>query len=127
MAARVQVSLNFEDMNLFDNFVTPFKEGRALNSLIIKCLSVYFYNEDIRNLIEGTSIEDTSEEKKAQEHQKLCDDIQASLLIREFVSSNLQNIIALSTEDNKNEVSKPGVEKPKQKETWLFDDDIELF
>lgn len=124
---RIQLSLNVNDETLIKEFIEPYKKGRALDSLIIKCLSVYFYNEDIRNLIEGTSIEDTSEEKKAQEHQKLCDDIQASLLIQNYVSSNLQNIIALGTEDNKNEVSESGVEKPKQKETWLFDDDIELF
>lgn len=51
---RVQLSLNFEDEELFKGFIEPYKRCRCLNSLIKKLLSAYYYNPDIRYLIEGT-------------------------------------------------------------------------
>ena len=50
---RVQLSLNFEDEELFKGFIEPYKRCRCLNSLIKKLLSAYYYNPDIRALFEG--------------------------------------------------------------------------
>lgn len=119
MAMRAQISLQFDDADLFDNFITPYKEGRVLNSLIIKCLSAYYYNEDVRNLIEGTSIEEATDGETVQTSQSLCDNIRASLLMQDFLASELQNTINNGTDDIENILNKTndfaeksGVAKP---------------
>lgn len=99
---RAQISLQFDDVDLFQNFITPYKEGRVLNSLIIKCLSAYYYNEEVRNLIEGTSIEDATDGEDIKTNQSLCDNIRASLLMQDFLASELQNTINNGTEDVEN-------------------------
>lgn len=99
---RAQISLQFDDVDLFQNFITPYKDGRVLNSLIIKCLSAYYYNEEVRNLIEGTSIEDATDGEDIKTNQSLCDNIRASLLMQDFLASELQNTINNGTEDVEN-------------------------
>lgn len=54
---RVQLSLIFSDEDLFDNFITPLKENKELSGLIMKLLKIYYENEEIRNSIEGLSID----------------------------------------------------------------------
>jgi hypothetical protein len=96
---RAQISLQFDDEDLYSNFVVPYKEQRVLNSVIIKCLSAYYYNEEVRNLIEGTSMEEVTDGEGIQSTQSLCDSIRASLMMQDFLTSELQNTIANGTED----------------------------
>lgn len=124
MSMRAQVSLQFDDADLFDNFIIPYKENRLLNSLIIKCLSSYYYNEDVRNLIEGTSIDDVTEDDSvASNNQSIFDSMRASLLMQDFFASELQNTIDNGTEDVENILhqtndlaKKSGVAKPSTSE-----------
>lgn len=99
MAMRAQISLMFDDEDLFDNFVTPYKENRLLNSLIIKCLSAYYYNEEVRNMIEGTSIEEATNGETVSTTQSICDNIRATLVMQDYLASELQNAINNGTED----------------------------
>ena len=99
MAMRAQLSLQFDDKELFEDFITPYKEGRMLNSLIIKCLSAYYYNEEVRNLIEGTSMDDVADGEAVQTSQSICDSIRASLMMQDFLASELQNTIDNGLED----------------------------
>lgn len=99
MAMRAQLSLQFDDKELFENFVTPYKEGRMLNSLIIKCLSAYYYNEEVRNLIEGASMDDVADGETIQTNQSICDSIRASLMMQDFLASELQSTINNGLED----------------------------
>lgn len=96
---RAQLSLMFDDENLFDNFVKPYKEEKLLNNLIIKCLSAYYYNEEVRNLIEGTSLDDVADSEEVTSTQSLVDGIRASLIMQDFLASELQNTIDAGTED----------------------------
>ena len=98
MSMRVQLSLLFDDENLFDNFIKPYKEEKLLNNLIIKCLSAYYYDENIRKGIEGQT-EDLSEVDKVTDTQSLVDGIRASLIMQDFLASELQNTIDAGTED----------------------------
>lgn len=52
---RAQVSLIFSDEDIFDNFIIPLKENKELSGMIIKLLTAYYNNEDVRNLVEGFS------------------------------------------------------------------------
>jgi hypothetical protein len=121
---RAQISLQFADADLFENFVTPYKENRLLNSLIIKCLSAYYYNEDVRNLIEGTSMSEATNGEEVQSTQSIVDNIRASLVMQDYLATELQSTIDNGTEDidnilNKtNEVARQtGVAKPSQTES----------
>lgn len=124
MSMRAQISLQFADADLFENFVTPYKENRLLNNLIIKCLSAYYYNEDVRNLIEGTSMSDATNGEEVQSTQSIVDNIRASLVMQDYLATELQSTIDNGTEDidnilNKtNEVARQtGVAKPSQTES----------
>lgn len=99
MLMRAQLSLLFDDENLFDNFVKPYKEEKLLNNLIIKCLSAYYYNEEVRNLIEGTSLDDVADSEEVTSTQSLVDGIRASLIMQDFLASELQSTIEAGTED----------------------------
>ena len=99
MSMRAQLSLLFDDENLFDNFVKPYKEEKLLNNLIIKCLSAYYYNEEVRNLIEGTSLDDVADSEEVTSTQSLVDGIRASLIMQDFLASELQSTIEAGTED----------------------------
>ena len=99
MSRRAQISLQFDDADLFDNFVTPYKEGRLLNSLIIKCLSAYYYNEDVRAIIEGTDLNEATGGSQVQSTQSICDSIRSALLMQDFLSAELQNTIDNGTSD----------------------------
>lgn len=99
MSMRAQLSLMFDDENLFDNFVKPYKDEKLLNNLIIKCLSAYYYNEEVRNLIEGTSLDDVADSEEVTSTQSLVDGIRASLIMQDFLASELQNTIDAGTPD----------------------------
>lgn len=101
MAMRAQLSLIFEDEELYNSFIIPYKENRLLNNVIIKCLSSYYYDEEIRNRIEGITLEEVVEETVTST-QELCDNIRASLLMQDFLASELQSTLANGTEDVEN-------------------------
>ena len=98
MSMRAQLSLVFDDENLFDNFIKPYKEEKLLNNLIIKCLSAYYYDEDIRNGVEGQS-KDLSGVDGVTSTQSLVDGIRASLIMQDFLASELQDTIDAGTPD----------------------------
>lgn len=98
MSMRVQLSLLFDDENLFDNFIKPYQDEKLLNNLIIKCLSAYYYDESIRKGIEGQT-EDLSGVEEVTSTQSLVDGIRASLIMQDFLASELQDTINKQTED----------------------------
>lgn len=98
MSMRVQLSLLFDDENLFDNFIKPYKDEKLLNNLIIKCLSAYYYNESIRNEFESQT-EDLSGVDEVTDTQSLVDGIRASLTMQDFLADELQKTIDAGTED----------------------------
>lgn len=98
MSMRVQLSLLFDDENLFDNFIKPYKDEKLLNNLIIKCLSAYYYDEDIRKGIEGQT-EDLSGVEEVTSTQSLVDGIRKSLIMQDFLASELQKTIDAGTPD----------------------------
>lgn len=58
---RAQVSLIFTDEDLYDNFLTPLKENKELSGMIVKLLSAYYNSEEVRNMVEGVSLNDMVE------------------------------------------------------------------
>lgn len=103
---RAQVSLMFDDADLFENFVEPYKQERLLNGLIIRCLSAYYYNEEVRSLVEGTKLEEVTEGVDVQSTQSICDSIRASLLMQDFLQQELQSTVDNGAEDITNILQK---------------------
>ena len=59
---RSQVSLIFENEDLFDNFITPLKRNKELSGTIIRLLRAYYESEEVRALVDGVSFEDVIED-----------------------------------------------------------------
>lgn len=99
MSMRAQISLQFTDSDLYDNFILPYKEQRVLNSIIVKCLSAYYYNEEARGIIEGTSSASIDGLDEVKSSQSIFDEIRASLVMQDYFAAELEATIAEGTED----------------------------
>lgn len=66
MERRAQFSILFTDEELFDNFIVYQKQQKTLKSLVLKLLTSYYYDEGVRQLIDGDD-EDSSVISSAQE------------------------------------------------------------
>ncbi len=95
---RVQASLIFRDAELYNDFILPCKQEKELNSLIVRCLSAYYYNEDARNAIDGTSLEDISD-AGVSDNQAICDSLRAALVAQDYFVNELQNTMADGMDD----------------------------
>lgn len=96
MSMRAQLNIMTDDEELFDGLIKPYKEEKLLNNLILKCLSAYYYNEEVRNLIEGTSLDDSV---PVEDTQSLVDGIRADVAMQKFLADELQKTIEAGTED----------------------------
>lgn len=63
-ALRAQLSLTFEDEQMYDAFIIPYKENKELSSLVVKLLTKYFYNDEVRALVDGSSDSDMQMESE---------------------------------------------------------------
>lgn len=87
---RAQVSLIFEDDELFTNLVLGLKQSRDLSPFIIRCMSAYYYNPEVRALIDGHVDEEPTEEVDIQEQ---LNSIRNSLLMQAvFAEEGLQTM-----------------------------------
>lgn len=97
MRLRAQLSLLFDDEELFNNFVLPYKDQRLLNSVIIKCLSAYYYNPDIRSIVEGDTFQSNDEEDTSK--KEMFDNIRTTLLMQEFMTTELGDTLQAGSEN----------------------------
>ena len=103
---RAQVSLMFDDADLFENFITPCKEERRLNGIIVKCLTAYYQDERVRAMIEGGPSEDEAPSEAVQSTQSLCDSIRASLIMQDYLVEELKQTVDEGMEDVEGILSK---------------------
>jgi hypothetical protein len=96
---RAQLSLQFNDEDMFYNFIKPYKDQRLLNNLIMKCLTAYYYDEAARNQIEGVGMEDVADSDAISSTQEICNSIRESLMMQDFMVQELRNTIDTGTED----------------------------
>lgn len=97
---RAQIGLVFSDEDLFNNFIEPYKQQRELNSVIVRCLTAYYYNEEVRNMIEGVALEDVATAGvEITSSQEICNSIRESLMVQDFLTSELKDTIEGGQED----------------------------
>ena len=100
MALRAQISLMFRDKDLYENFIVPSKAEKVLNDIIIKCLSAYYYDEEVRNKVEGISMADVIADSSAiTDSQQICNNIREALAMQSFMASELENTINDGVDD----------------------------
>lgn len=92
MALRAQCSLIFQDEELFNNFILQQKMNKSLNNTIIRCLTAYYYNPEVRNLIEDVKYEDVVEEGvQVSNSQDLINNVRDIMAIQNFMATELEN------------------------------------
>lgn len=99
MSNRAQLSLLIDDDELYKQFITPCKSSRTLNGIIVRCLSAYYYNQEVRSMIEGVSITSDTDSSASQTTQDICDSIRNTLAMQSFLASELKNTLDAGTED----------------------------
>lgn len=98
---RTQISLVFDDENLFNNFIVPYKEQRALNGVIIRCLKAYFYSDDAKNSIELANNADYSTESGVRDEatEQALQNIRETLLMQSFLADELEETLTQGSQD----------------------------
>ena len=121
MSQRAQVSLIFYDQELFEELILPLKEQKMLNSVIIKCLSAYYYNTEVRNLIEN--IDETAQEDSSSDMDNIIMNMRNTLAMQSFLADDVKQSVDSGMEDIDNilnsvneKAESTGVVKPTQSE-----------
>ncbi len=97
---RAQLSLLFTDKELYENFIVPSKNNRMLHSIILKCLTAYYYNADVRNQIEGVEVNNTDvDEEHVRTQQESINNIRDILTMQGFLSQELDNTMQDGIDD----------------------------
>ena len=81
---RVQCSLLIEDEELYTNFIKPLKNNRELHGTIIKLLSAYYRNSQVRALVDNLDTESLEQEKN--EFTNLLDSIKQTVATCAFLT-----------------------------------------
>lgn len=85
---RKQLSLTIKDTDLFENFIKP--SGQELNSIIIKCLSAYYYNPEVRGIIEGEDTHIDGETNRTST-QDTINEIRQALAMQSFYADSMKD------------------------------------
>lgn len=92
MGLRVQVSLQFADETMFDEFIVPHREDRSLNALIVRCLTAYYNSPDVRALIDDDVVDVESTED-------LISNMRSFIAMQDVLVSSLEDTITEGTND----------------------------
>lgn len=98
MSLRAQLSLLFEDKDLYNQFIVPCKQAKSLNGIIIRCLSAYYYNEEVRNMIEGSPIHFEDDASSNTSTQEICQNIRNTLMMQSIIAGELEATINNGTQ-----------------------------
>ena len=96
---RKQLSLIIRDDELFINFIKPYADNGELNNVIIRCLSSYYYNEKVRDLIDDVQQEANSDTVQVKSTQDAINDIRQALAMQSFYAESLQDEMNAGIED----------------------------
>ncbi len=81
---RAQVSLSFEDEELYEGLIVPLKKTKTLQKTILDCLTAFYYNDTVRQIVSGIE-EEIYLEEEVEDKDAIFADIRNSLLASEFI------------------------------------------
>jgi hypothetical protein len=98
MEKRAQLSLLFTDDELYDNFIVYQKQNKTLRSLVLRLLTKYYYDEDVRELVDYDGETEDGSEGNAQQNEMLeyFKQCQESLAMMSVYADSLEDL----TEDS---------------------------
>ena len=85
---RAQCSLVFQDADLYNGLIVPMKESKELNALIIRCLSAYYNQPSVRELVDGFVVE-----SGVDSTQELIDRVRESFAVQDFIVGQLASAV----------------------------------
>lgn len=99
MAGNAALYLTFSDDELFDELIVPYKSNRMLSDLVIKLLTNYYYNPEVRRLISEEEVE--TSQSMEEKYSGYFRDINAIMAVvssihddaEEHVKNSLESII----------------------------------
>lgn len=96
---RAQVSLVFTDEDIFDNLIVPLRENKELSSTIIKLLSVYYTNEEIRDKVEGISMSDIEGSEQVCDSAEAFNQMRQTLAMQGFMFEQVKQSLSEGVSD----------------------------
>lgn len=87
---RVQLSLFFQDDDLFKGLVIPYRESAdrsALNRLVMKLLGAYYYKPEVRSLVDA----ETEEVKTINDFEETLNNMRNNLAMQSFMADEMLN------------------------------------
>lgn len=94
--------VTFTDSDLYTNMVLEAKKTKSLSKLVKKCLSAYYYYDDVRELVDFYEEGDGIVERQAIEREKFNDelsDIKDSLATLDVYLKDLDNVVGTGLEE----------------------------
>lgn len=95
---RKQLSLIVTDDTLYSELVVPKSQSKELNDIILRCLSAYYYKEDVRKLIDGVD-ESSSQGEDFKKPQTIINDIRSALAMQTYYADELDNTLKDGIDD----------------------------
>ena len=99
MHNRVQLSLIIEDNDVYNNLVIPSKHNKDLHPLCIRLLSAYYYNEEVRDLVDGVSNTPDDYEEAENPVMDAITSLRNNLAMQAFLGSDLAQVLENGAED----------------------------
>ena len=96
---RKQLSLKIADNTLYENFIKPYGDSGELNAIIIRCLSKYYYDAEVRAKIDDITPEEQAERaENIRSTQTIINEMRQALSIQSFYASTLEDEIQSGAE-----------------------------
>ncbi len=81
---RAQVSLSFEDEELYNGLIVHLKKTKTLQKTILDCLTAFYYNDTVRQIVSGIE-EEMHNGGQMEDRDAIFADIRNSLLVNDFI------------------------------------------
>lgn len=114
MNRRVQLSLLFEDVDLFEGLVLPWKANRELSPLVIKLLSAYFYSDEIRELVDCFREEEIICEETTSSYEESIANARNTLAFMNMLTEGAKSVLSGGIDEINNIASATGGEPAKE-------------
>ena len=98
---RVQLSLICADETLYEGLIVPFKENKELHGLVLRLLSAYYYDGELRNAVDGHDLSEyvTQEIKDNTDQNMLFAEVRKTLTAMNFLASSAEDTLGGGIDD----------------------------
>lgn len=103
---RIQLSLTFDDIEFFHNYIKPVKDNREITPLIMRLLEAYFLDTNVQRVVDSFGLEDVGTEDLIQdEFHDSISKAKDTLAMMSVLSESVKDIINMGQMDIEDMVS----------------------